>query len=175
MRAVGNSCRCSVGGETIRLSSQSSRVRYTAPLFFFLFFFFLLFFSIGGGILCIYVFFCLCNTPPGCNHHRRPPRCPNAKSTQCTHASSERSWAAGSSLHLLPSPAKLFQWRIRVKIRQVTALHSSLALSPTYTYLIHNTYVASYVCGRIMNCISCLLYTSPSPRDGLLSRMPSSA
>ena len=25
-----------------------------------------------------------------------------------------------------------------------------------------------------MNC-SCLLYTSPSPRDGLLSRMPSSA
>ena len=24
-------------------------------------------------------------------------------------------------------------------------------------------------------CISCLLYTSPSPRDGLLSRMPSSA
>ena len=26
-----------------------------------------------------------------------------------------------------------------------------------------------------MNFISCLLYTSPSPRDGLLSRMPSSA
>ena len=25
------------------------------------------------------------------------------------------------------------------------------------------------------NCIACLLYTSPSPRDGLLSRMPSSA
>ena len=24
-------------------------------------------------------------------------------------------------------------------------------------------------------CKSCLLYTSPSPRDGLLSRMPSSA
>ena len=24
-------------------------------------------------------------------------------------------------------------------------------------------------------CILCLLYTSPSPRDGLLSRMPSSA
>ena len=27
----------------------------------------------------------------------------------------------------------------------------------------------------IVNHISCLLYTSPSPRDGLLSRMPSSA
>ena len=29
--------------------------------------------------------------------------------------------------------------------------------------------------GRIENLFACLLYTSPSPRDGLLSRMPSSA
>ena len=36
---LANSCRCSVGGETIRLSSQSSRVRYSAPLFFFPIFF----------------------------------------------------------------------------------------------------------------------------------------
>ena len=28
---------------------------------------------------------------------------------------------------------------------------------------------------RIAGVLSCLLYTSPSPRDGLLSRMPSSA
>ena len=28
---------------------------------------------------------------------------------------------------------------------------------------------------RIRECAPCLLYTSPSPRDGLLSRMPSSA
>ena len=29
---------------------------------------------------------------------------------------------------------------------------------------------------RYLDCLSaCLLYTSPSPRDGLLSRMPSSA
>ena len=28
---------------------------------------------------------------------------------------------------------------------------------------------------RLALCNSCLLYTSPSPRDGLLSRMPSSA
>ena len=28
---------------------------------------------------------------------------------------------------------------------------------------------------RRESAISCLLYTSPSPRDGLLSRMPSSA
>ena len=29
--------------------------------------------------------------------------------------------------------------------------------------------------GVALNCVACLLYTSPSPRDGLLSRMPSSA
>ena len=29
--------------------------------------------------------------------------------------------------------------------------------------------------GIIMGAYGCLLYTSPSPRDGLLSRMPSSA
>ena len=29
-------------------------------------------------------------------------------------------------------------------------------------------------CGVVLCCV-CLLYTSPSPRDGLLSRMPSSA
>ena len=27
----------------------------------------------------------------------------------------------------------------------------------------------------LIHCNACLLYTSPSPRDGLLSRMPSSA
>ena len=30
-------------------------------------------------------------------------------------------------------------------------------------------------CGQNPEPITCLLYTSPSPRDGLLSRMPSSA
>ena len=29
--------------------------------------------------------------------------------------------------------------------------------------------------GMVAAAVSCLLYTSPSPRDGLLSRMPSSA
>ena len=28
---------------------------------------------------------------------------------------------------------------------------------------------------EMIDAVSCLLYTSPSPRDGLLSRMPSSA
>ena len=29
--------------------------------------------------------------------------------------------------------------------------------------------------GELIHCYSCLLYTSPSPRDGRISRMPSSA
>ena len=29
--------------------------------------------------------------------------------------------------------------------------------------------------GSVTDTLGCLLYTSPSPRDGLLSRMPSSA
>ena len=33
----------------------------------------------------------------------------------------------------------------------------------------------SFFRGKAMEFIDCLLYTSPSPRDGLLSRMPSSA
>ena len=32
-----------------------------------------------------------------------------------------------------------------------------------------------YYTGRVYRIGDCLLYTSPSPRDGLLSRMPSSA
>ena len=31
------------------------------------------------------------------------------------------------------------------------------------------------ICGTDVELYTCLLYTSPSPRDGLLSRMPSSA
>src|SRR5665647_1390788 len=39
------------------------------------------------------------------------------------------------------------------------------------------TYIAPYAAsmGADEDYIACLLYTSPSPRDGLLSRMPSSA
>ena len=34
---------------------------------------------------------------------------------------------------------------------------------------------ALYDAGHTIKYMTCLLYTSPSPRDGLLSRMPSSA
>ena len=41
-----------------------------------------------------------------------------------------------------------------------------------YMYICLHTYIYMYMCIYIYIC---LLYTSPSPRDGLLSRMPSSA
>ena len=43
------------------------------------------------------------------------------------------------------------------------------------TYM--NVYLSDPIIRTLIDlpCIYCLLYTSPSPRDGLLSRMPSSA
>ena len=35
--------------------------------------------------------------------------------------------------------------------------------------------IAAFNASKVSQCNNCLLYTSPSPRDGLLSRMPSSA
>ena len=42
-------------------------------------------------------------------------------------------------------------------------------------YTTHLLGVGSYGVNHLSLAHSCLLYTSPSPRDGLLSRMPSSA
>ena len=165
--ALCYSCRCSVGGETIRLSSQSSRVRYSAPLFFFpvfLFhFFFLYFFSMGGGILCMYVpFFCVTRHPPVITTAvlRGVPTL-RAHSSAHTH----RPGAHGLlevPLHLLPSPAKLFQRRIRVKFQQVASLQSSFALSPRSLGIACGLPSGSST--QSVRC-TCLLYTSPSPRD----------
>ena len=47
---------------------------------------------------------------------------------------------------------------------------------PNLTNVVDNfTAEQKKILGKSGNIYSCLLYTSPSPRDGLLSRMPSSA
>ena len=71
---MANSCRCSLGGETIRLSSQSSRVRYLAPVSFFLFFLsffiplyvfpFIFFPWEVVSSVCMFLFFCATHHPP---------------------------------------------------------------------------------------------------------------
>ena len=70
--------------------------------------------------------------------------------------------------------------------RVVDAIHQQASTLNTHTRYLHEgilDYVErltstfhSSLSTTIMACTgSCLLYTSPSPRDGLLSRMPSSA
>ena len=41
--------------------------------------------------------------------------------------------------------------------------------------IVSNQTIADRYAAPLVDMLSCLLYTSPSPRDGLLSRMPSSA
>ena len=48
----------------------------------------------------------------------------------------------------------------------------ALVISPTREL---SNQISSTVEKLTQCCVNCLLYTSPSPRDGLLSRMPSSA
>ena len=54
--------------------------------------------------------------------------------------------------------------------------HATLVIEPKGSVLVHGisrSEVARLAVQELL--LSCLLYTSPSPRDGLLSRMPSSA
>ena len=64
------------------------------------------------------------------------------------------------------------------------AIAKNLDASPSQVSLLFTSYflvtavamlITGYVSSRIGGKRTCLLYTSPSPRDGLLSRMPSSA
>ena len=49
------------------------------------------------------------------------------------------------------------------------------AKSESYCMVIHADDSGIWLGTRLALYNACLLYTSPSPRDGLLSRMPSSA
>ena len=67
---------------------------------------------------------------------------------------------------------------IHLAIEKGANIHRSLKGKWTYLHLAARNKQAAALktlieCGANIN--ACLLYTSPSPRDGLLSRMPSSA
>src|SRR5665647_3156312 len=55
---------------------------------------------------------------------------------------------------------------------RMTAYRSARTLQSA-VYLVSDAVTGSH--WLVWQCVPCLLYTSPSPRDGLLSRMPSSA
>ena len=68
----------------------------------------------------------------------------------------------------------------RMRRRSVTAAMTTLALVPLVAALGGVVAVSGFMytpqlAGTLAVVVVCLLYTSPSPRDGLLSRMPSSA
>ena len=88
------------------------------------------------------------------NKHQRPPRLSNITESEAWHE-----FRCRAEERKLPCPKPLRALRIprRVVLRSGSTFHEETALR---------------LLRRMRNC---LLYTSPSPRDGLLSRMPSSA
>ena len=73
--------------------------------------------------------------------------------------------ADGGVVHLRPSgPADS---------DQIRAMHGRM--SARSLYLRYFSVVNEVTANQVALFTGCLLYTSPSPRDGLLSRMPSSA
>ena len=63
---------------------------------------------------------------------------------------------------------------VRYLLSESLTIHAPIMFVPTFKN--HGNYIISLgnLC-RWLAEYACLLYTSPSPRDGLLSRMPSSA
>ena len=88
------------------------------------------------------------------------------------NASTERvdpALAAGNRKQLAGYRATHFKWEVKEGVATVT-LNRPERKNP----LTFDSYAELRDLFRALN-YACLLYTSPSPRDGLLSRMPSSA
>ena len=84
--------------------------------------------------VCMFLFFCATHHPPVTTTAvlRGVP------TLRAHSAHTHRPGAHGLlevPLHLLPSPAKLFQRRISVKIRQVAALHSSISSKHVHCFI----------------------------------------
>ena len=65
-----------------------------------------------------------------------------------------------------------FSWMGALGERTSRIMMGTSVVTPTFRY--HPSIIAQAL-GTLGALNPCLLYTSPSPRDGLLSRMPSSA
>ena len=69
--------------------------------------------------------------------------------------------------------AGLFTGNVFVSLAVITGLAAIILAEPIVRTIL--LFCSVGYLGYLALCIACLLYTSPSPRDGLLSRMPSSA
>ena len=79
----------------------------------------------------------------------------------------------------MPTPKRFFEKEIVKELRRIESLMKEAENPERKNYLFSAAYG---IMGRTYRyefsrdvLLCCLLYTSPSPRDGLLSRMPSSA
>ena len=61
------------------------------------------------------------------------------------------------------------------EIRQIGNDYATAKANLNYLEHYRKIRLAQMMKQKMASCNNCLLYTSPSPRDGLLSRMPSSA
>eukprot|EP01016_Furgasonia_blochmanni_P006352 TRINITY_DN12553_c0_g1_i1.p1 TRINITY_DN12553_c0_g1~~TRINITY_DN12553_c0_g1_i1.p1 ORF type:complete len:126 (-),score=35.18 TRINITY_DN12553_c0_g1_i1:10-387(-) len=60
--------------------------------------------------------------------------------------------------------------------RPLLPIHNETSSSQQFShYKLNPVFLPRYSRRELSQVVPCLLYTSPSPRDGLLSRMPSSA
>ena len=65
--------------------------------------------------------------------------------------------------------------RINFILKKIKAKSLKQGIDPKITNRIWKNMIWSYIDYERRNFKNCLLYTSPSPRDGRISRMPSSA
>ena len=69
----------------------------------------------------------------------------------------------------LPTVASVYRTRASVELKEFFRQREAVVFTLLFPVIL------LLVFGAVLNYDICLLYTSPSPRDGLLSRMPSSA
>ena len=92
--------------------------------------------------------------------------------------------AAGLLLLLIPAQARADVTRLLILNDEQTSETSAAATDVLRRFARYSSWTCTFVSSEdvpdtdgytaVIIC-TCLLYTSPSPRDGLLSRMPSSA
>ena len=109
----------------------------------------------------------------------QPPRLPQTRVLRLLLPTSLLLMAFGASATLLPEDdganledtrSMIAEW---VETRRVYS--EEMANAPEYLLNLFLNYDNEETGSQFGVCYTCLLYTSPSPRDTLLSRMPSSA
>ena len=91
---------------------------------------------------------------------------PNCGAPNCTNRSNEEN-GKNKTFHKLPAESRKNirkEWLVKIKRQHV----------PKHLYVCSDHF-ESECYEKNMQVSACLLYTSPSPRDATLSRMPSSA